>query len=95
MAGEVEARLYERREDNTVLCYLCAHLCHIKEGRKGICGVREVREGTLYALDYGKLITQHIDPIEKKPFFHFQPGSGPRDQYQRDRRESMLPPKRW
>ncbi len=75
MAGEVEARLYEKRENNAVRCYLCAHLCSIKEGRKGVCGVREVREGTLYALDYGKLIAQHIDPIEKKPFFHFQPGS--------------------
>ncbi|MCP3676420.1 MAG: AmmeMemoRadiSam system radical SAM enzyme, partial [Deltaproteobacteria bacterium] len=75
MAGEVEARLYERREDKAVRCYLCAHLCSIKEGHKGICGVREVREGTLYALDYGKLIARHIDPIEKKPFFHFQPGS--------------------
>jgi len=72
----VEAVLYERgAEHKKVTCILCAHRCVIKEGKRGICGVRENREGTLYALDYGQVIARHIDPIEKKPLFHFQPGT--------------------
>jgi len=72
----VEAVLYERGEkQKEVTCFLCAHHCVIKEGHRGICGVRENRQGTLYALDYGQIIARQIDPIEKKPFFHFQPGT--------------------
>jgi pyruvate formate lyase activating enzyme len=71
----MEARLYEKADKNIVNCSLCAHRCKIAEGKKGICGVRENKGGNLYTLVYGKLIAQHIDPIEKKPFFHFQPGS--------------------
>ncbi len=70
-----EAMLYERLEDHKVKCHLCCHYCTIKPGKRGICGVRENREGTLYSLVYGKVIASHVDPIEKKPLFHFQPGS--------------------
>jgi pyruvate formate lyase activating enzyme len=70
-----EALLYKKLSENKVRCDLCNHHCVIKEGKRGICGVRENKEGTLYTLVYGKAIANHIDPIEKKPFFHFLPGS--------------------
>jgi pyruvate formate lyase activating enzyme len=70
-----EALLYEKLEGAAVRCQLCAHRCRIAEGQKGVCQVRENRQGTLYSLVYGQLISQAIDPIEKKPFFHFHPGS--------------------
>ncbi|MFP3896243.1 MAG: AmmeMemoRadiSam system radical SAM enzyme [Anaerolineales bacterium] len=70
-----EAMLYERLSEQRVRCNLCAHRCLIAEGKKGICQVRENREGTLYTLVYGRTITQHVDPVEKKPLFHFYPGT--------------------
>jgi pyruvate formate lyase activating enzyme len=70
-----EAMLYERLADERVECHLCAHECRIAEGRKGICQVRENQDGTLYTLVYGRTIARHIDPVEKKPLFHFYPGS--------------------
>jgi pyruvate formate lyase activating enzyme len=70
-----EAMLYERLEDQRVHCYLCAHRCRIADGKRGICQVRENRKGTLYTLVYGRVIAQHVDPIEKKPLNHFYPGS--------------------
>lgn len=70
-----EAMWYEKLEDNKVKCHLCAHRCVIREGKRGFCVVRENREGILYSLVYGKVIAEHIDPIEKKPLFHFYPGS--------------------
>jgi pyruvate formate lyase activating enzyme len=71
----MEAYLYESLEDNKVKCNLCNHRCVLKGGRRGICGVRENRDGNLKTLVYGKVIARHIDPIEKKPLFHFLPGS--------------------
>lgn len=71
----MEAFLYESLADKKVKCNLCNHRCEIKIGRRGICNVRENRDGKLETLVYGKLIAQHIDPIEKKPLFHFYPGS--------------------
>jgi pyruvate formate lyase activating enzyme len=62
-------------EKKTVECYLCNHRCHIKDGKRGICQVRENRGGVLYSLVYGQLISQNVDPIEKKPLFHLLPGS--------------------
>ena len=62
-------------EKKNVECFLCAHNCHIKEGKRGICQVRENRDGVLYSLNYGKLISQNVDPIEKKPLFHLLPGT--------------------
>jgi pyruvate formate lyase activating enzyme len=70
-----EAMLYEAGTDATLHCNLCNHGCRIREGKRGICRVRENRKGGLYSLVYGKIVAEHIDPIEKKPFFNFFPGS--------------------
>ncbi|HLV34764.1 MAG TPA: AmmeMemoRadiSam system radical SAM enzyme [Spirillospora sp.] len=70
-----EAALYTQLPDNRVRCELCAHRCRIADGRLGACRVRKNVGGTLYSLVYGRLTSQHIDPIEKKPLFHFYPGS--------------------
>jgi pyruvate formate lyase activating enzyme len=71
----LEALLYEKRSDRKVECALCSHRCVIPTGHRGICGVRENRDGILHTLVYGRLVAGHIDPIEKKPLFHFLPGS--------------------
>jgi pyruvate formate lyase activating enzyme len=70
-----EALLYEKPDDNHVRCHLCAHRCRIAPSKRGICGVRENREGTLFTLVHGLLIAESVDPIEKKPIFHVHPGS--------------------
>jgi len=70
-----EAYLYEKQEERKVRCHLCNHRCLIKDGLRGICGVRENRGGTLFSLVYGQVIARHVDPIEKKPLFHFLPGT--------------------
>ncbi len=70
-----EAMFYERLDARKVRCFLCGHRCIISDGRRGICGVRENRDGTLYSLVFGKVISMNVDPIEKKPLFHFMPGS--------------------
>jgi len=70
-----EALLYDRLDDQAVACRLCAHRCRIPEGGRGLCGVRENRSGTLQTLVYGKAIALNADPIEKKPLFHFLPGT--------------------
>ena len=71
----VEAMFYDKQPGNMVQCNLCNHHCRISDGHRGICGVRENKSGTLYSLVYGKLISRAVDPIEKKPLFHFIPGS--------------------
>ena len=70
-----EAMLYERQNRKRVRCLLCAHRCLIAEGKRGICLVRENHGGILYTQAYGKSISQGVDPVEKKPLFHFHPGS--------------------
>ncbi|MBC8316891.1 MAG: AmmeMemoRadiSam system radical SAM enzyme [Desulfobulbaceae bacterium] len=70
-----KAMFYEAAADNKVVCGLCNHHCRIKDGSRGICGVRENQGGRLYSLVYGKLVSENSDPVEKKPLFHFQPGS--------------------
>ncbi|MDP3182880.1 MAG: AmmeMemoRadiSam system radical SAM enzyme [Desulfobaccales bacterium] len=70
-----EARFYEKLEEHKVQCHLCAHECKIDPGKRGLCHTRENQDGTLYTLVYGKVIAEHIDPIEKKPLFHFLPGT--------------------
>lgn len=67
--------LYERLEGGAVRCALCAHRCKIADGRRGKCLVRENMGGTLESLVYGKVVSTNVDPIEKKPLFHFMPGS--------------------
>ncbi|MCQ9207351.1 MAG: AmmeMemoRadiSam system radical SAM enzyme [Omnitrophica bacterium] len=70
-----EAMLYEKLEGNKVLCLLCSHYCKIKDSEYGICGVRKNEKGRLYTHAYGEVIASHVDPIEKKPLYHFFPGS--------------------
>ena len=70
-----EAMFYKELKNDQVQCSLCEHRCVISSYKKGICRVRENREGTLYSLNYRRLIAVHVDPIEKKPLFHFYPGS--------------------
>jgi pyruvate formate lyase activating enzyme len=70
-----QAMFQEGREAKKVQCGLCSHRCLILPGKRGICAVRENRDGILYTLVYDKVIARHIDPIEKKPLFHFLPGS--------------------
>lgn len=62
-------------EKQTVQCFLCNHRCKIKEGRRGICQVRENQAGRLMSLVYGRLVSENVDPIEKKPLFHLLPAS--------------------
>lgn len=71
-----EAMFYDRVGGTSdVRCRLCGHNCLIHDGHRGICAVRENRGGILYSMVYGKVISMNIDPIEKKPLFHFLPGS--------------------
>jgi pyruvate formate lyase activating enzyme len=71
----LEAMLYEKIARDRVRCHLCAHHCVIADGKKGVCRVRENRGGVLYTLVYGSTISQNVDPVEKKPLYHFYPGS--------------------
>jgi len=61
--------------DGDIQCTLCHQECRVKPGKRGLCGVRENQDGTLITLVYGNLIAANVDPIEKKPFYHFLPGS--------------------
>jgi pyruvate formate lyase activating enzyme len=70
-----EARLWKQLKGDTVQCRLCSHYCVIGAGERGLCGVRENRAGTLMALNYGRIAALNLDPVEKKPLYHFQPGS--------------------
>lgn len=70
-----EALFAKPLESGEVLCELCPHRCRIKEGKRGICCVRENRGGKLLSLVYGKAIAANVDSIEKKPLFHFLPGT--------------------
>ncbi len=73
LAREAMFYSYDQEKDR-VLCELCPHNCHIKEGKKGKCGVREHRDGKLITLNYGEVSSSALDPIEKKPLYHFYPG---------------------
>ena len=70
-----EAMYYKKLRGSLVQCELCPHKCVIKDGNRGICRVRENREGVLYSLVYGKLCSASAEHIEKKPLYHFLPGS--------------------
>lgn len=71
----LEALFYKKLENSNVKCELCHQFCQIAPSKRGLCGVRENQDGILYTLVYGKVITSHIDPIEKKPLYHFLPGT--------------------
>jgi pyruvate formate lyase activating enzyme len=70
-----EASFYQKLDESKVQCVLCRHRCLIDDGGRGICCVRENRNGVLYTRVYGRPCTWHVDPIEKKPLYHFYPGS--------------------
>lgn len=74
-SGPKEARFYEKLGNGIVRCGVCPRRCTIPKDERGFCGTRENRNGTLFSLVYGRVATMHVDPIEKKPFFHFLPGS--------------------
>ena len=69
----MKARFWDTAEGK-VACHLCPHECRIADGKTGICGVRKNIEGELVALSYGRASSMNVDPIEKKPLFHFHPG---------------------
>ncbi len=70
-----EAMLWEPMPEGKVGCLLCSHRCKIPDGGRGICHVRENRGGVLYTLVYDRVIARNVDPIEKKPLYHFHPRS--------------------
>jgi len=70
-----EALYYKKLRKNIVQCLLCPRFCIIKNGERGNCGTRENINGRLFSLVYGKPCSIAVDPIEKKPFYHFLPGS--------------------
>jgi pyruvate formate lyase activating enzyme len=72
---QAKARHFNARADGTVECVLCPHLCVIADGRTGICGVRKNARGELCTTIYGEITGMSMDPIEKKPLYHFHPGS--------------------
>lgn len=71
-----QAVLWEKDSNNKIRCKLCNHRCVIDDGKLGVCSVRKNIDGVLYSLNYDKVCAANVDPIEKKPLFHFQPGSG-------------------
>jgi pyruvate formate lyase activating enzyme len=71
---DLKEALFWDNEGDAVRCHLCPHSCLVHEGKEGICRVRRNVNGRLYALSYGKVSAMHMDPMEKKPLFHFKPG---------------------
>ncbi len=71
----IEARFYEKLPYKKIKCKLCPRECVIDDRERGYCGVRENRGGTYYSLVYSRVCAAHVDPIEKKPLFHFLPGT--------------------
>ncbi|MDD8027326.1 MAG: AmmeMemoRadiSam system radical SAM enzyme, partial [Acidobacteriota bacterium] len=70
-----KAVLWSPGPDGRTVCGLCAHRCSIAPGRWGVCGVRENRAGSLVTHAYGEVVAANVDPIEKKPLYHFLPGT--------------------
>lgn len=70
-----ESYLYKKLDNDKVQCQTCEHRCLLKTGERGKCGVKENKDGTLYSLTYNKAVSVNVDPIEKKPLFHFLPGT--------------------
>jgi len=70
-----EAEYYEKLPEKKVICRLCPHECRVADRERGGCGVRENRNGIYHTLVYGQPCSVHVDPIEKKPLFHYFPGS--------------------
>ena len=70
-----EAMFYDSLPNQNVICSLCHHRCQVAPSKFGVCGVRQNKEGKLYTHVYGEIIAAHVDPIEKKPLYHFLPGT--------------------
>lgn len=70
----MQEALYYRTEEDRIYCLLCPKGCRLSEGQTGLCGVRKVEDGKLWALNYGCLAAANCDPVEKKPLYHFYPG---------------------
>ncbi len=70
-----EARFWNKLSDKKVQCTLCAHKCKLNKSNQGICGVRKNENGKLYSQIYGSYSSMAVDPIEKKPLYHFHPGT--------------------
>ncbi len=70
-----EAFYYKTLKDNTVQCLHCPHSCIVKDGKRGFCRIKENKQGKFFNIVYAHPCAVHIDPIEKKPFFHYLPGS--------------------
>jgi len=73
--SKVEARYYKKHPDREIECLLCPRFCKLGDKERGYCGVRENIGGKYYTLVYGKACAIHVDPIEKKPLFHFLPNT--------------------
>lgn len=71
----MKAMLWDSQDDNSVNCHLCAHACRLKEGKQGLCGVRVNHKGRLVSLSGDIVTAVHMDPVEKKPLYHFLPGT--------------------
>ncbi|SDB07640.1 pyruvate formate lyase activating enzyme [Desulfonatronum thiosulfatophilum] len=70
-----KAMLWKPLQNGKVHCRLCSHYCVIPDAQRGLCGVRENREGVLFTLVRDKVAALHLDPVEKKPLYHFYPGT--------------------
>ncbi len=66
---------YYRKEENCLICELCPHACRLGEGQSGICRGRQNLNGIMLAVNYAQTVSLALDPIEKKPLYHFHPGS--------------------
>ena len=73
--ANMQKAMFYSRIGSAVVCGLCAHACRIEDGQRGRCGVRLNSNGELYSLVYERIVAEHVDPIEKKPFFHVLPHS--------------------
>ncbi|HHU77369.1 MAG TPA: AmmeMemoRadiSam system radical SAM enzyme [Clostridiales bacterium] len=70
----IKKALYWKKDGERIHCLLCPHNCLIAEGKSGICSVRVNKEGVLQTINYGEIATLSLDPVEKKPFYHYKPG---------------------
>ena len=68
------ASFYIKKDSDVIVCELCPHNCHLREGQTGLCSVRKVSDGELFTLNYGEVSSVAMDPIEKKPLYHYKPG---------------------
>jgi len=69
-----KASFYIKKDNAVIVCELCPHNCHLRDGQIGLCGVRQVSDGELFTLNYGEVSSVALDPIEKKPLYHYKPG---------------------